>query len=217
VVSPLIATYLQSADVTAAFIGSPAVAGRWNEPSALPEMSVSALAGHLARQVFHTPVVLSAGAAASTAAQPPISLLEHYARSAWVNAPLDAPVNVGVRDSGEAEAAGGAAALAKRLRDVIAGLDGQLANEQLDRPVFLPWAGWNLTLEDYLTSRLLEMVIHVDDLAVSVDVTPPALPEAATDATLTLLTRLAARRHGVAPVLRALSRSERAPGSIAAI
>ena len=211
--SPLIGTYLQSADVTAAFIDSPAVAGRWNEPSALAEMSVSALAGHLARQVFNTPVVLSAG----TAEQPPISLLEHYVRSAWVNAPLDAPVSVGVRDSGEAEAADGAAALAKRLRTVAAVLHGELADAPLDRPVFIPWAGWNLTLEDYLTSRLLEMVIHVDDLAVSVNVTPPALPEAATDATLTLLTRLAARRHGVAPVLRALSRSERASGPIAAI
>jgi hypothetical protein len=211
--SPLISTYLQSADVTAALIDSPAVAGRWNEPSALAEMSVSALAGHLARQVFNTPVVLSAG----TAEQPPISLLEHYARSAWVNAPLDAPVSVGVRDSGEAEAADGAAALAKRLRTVTAALHGELANTPLDRPVFIPWAGWSLTLEDYLTSRLLEMVIHVDDLAASVDATAPALPEAATDATLTLLTRLAARRHGVAPVLRALSRSERASGSIAAI
>ena len=211
--SPLIDTYLQSADVAAGFIGDPAVAGCWNELSALPEMSVSALAGHLSRQVFNTPVVLSA----DLAEQPPVSLLEHYARSAWVNVPLDAPVNVGVRESGEAEAADGAAALAKRVSAVIAGLRGELANEPLDRPVFLPWAGWNLTLEDYLTSRLLEIAIHVDDLAVSVDVTPPALPEAATDATLILLTRLAARRHGVAPVLRALSRSERASGSIAAI
>jgi hypothetical protein len=32
-----------------------------------------------------------------------------------------------------------------------------------------------------------------------------------------LLTRLAAQRHGVLPVLRALSRSERAPGNIAAL
>ena len=209
---PLIDIYLQATDVTAGFIDSPAVAGRWNEPSALAEMSVSALAGHLARQVFNTQVVLGAGPA-----EQPIPLLEHYARSAWVNAPVDALVNVRARDSGEAEAADGAAALAKRVRTVTAELHGQLANGPLDRPVFLPRAGWSLTLEDYLTTRLLEIVIHVDDLAVSVDVTPPALPEAATDATLTLLTRLAARRHGVAPVLRALSRSERASGSIAAI
>jgi Mycothiol maleylpyruvate isomerase N-terminal domain len=213
VTSPLTDTYLQAADVAAGFIDSRSVAVRWNEPSALPKMSVSALAGHLARQVFNTPLVLSA----DRAEQPPIPLLEHYSRSAWVKAPLDAPVNVGMRESGEAEAADGAAALAKRLRVVIAALHGQLANEPPDRPVFLPWTGWSLTLGDYLTSRLLEIVIHVDDLAVSVEATPPSLPAGATDATLTLLTRLAARRHGVAPVLRALSRSERAPGSIAAI
>ena len=37
------------------------------------------------------------------------------------------------------------------------------------------------------------------------------------DAVLALLTRLAARRHGPAAVLRALSRAERAPATIAAI
>jgi hypothetical protein len=40
--------------------------------------------------------------------------------------------------------------------------------------------------------------------------------EQATDTVLTLLTRLAARRHGPAAVLRALSRAERAPATIAA-
>jgi hypothetical protein len=206
----VIDTYLQAADVTAGFIAGAAVAKRWDEPSALPEMSVRALAGHLASQVFHTLGVLSA----DPAGQPMVTLLEHYMRSAWVNAPLDAAVNAGIRQAGEAEAAGGAPALARRLAVVTAGLRELLPGEEENRPVFLPWAGWNLTLEDYLTSRLLEIVIHIDDLAASVEVPPPELPEAATDATLTLLVRLAARRKGVAPVLRALSRTERASGSI---
>jgi hypothetical protein len=59
-------------------------------------------------------------------------------------------------------------------------------------------------------------VIHIDDLAVSVHTPPPQLPDEATDTVLVLLTRLAVRRHGTAAVLRALSRKERAPATIAA-
>jgi hypothetical protein len=63
---------------------------------------------------------------------------------------------------------------------------------------------------------MLEIVIHIDDLAVSVQVKPPPLPDEATATVLALLTSLAARRHGTAAVLRALSRQERAPATIAA-
>jgi hypothetical protein len=84
-----------------------------------------------------------------------------------------------------------------------------------ERRVFLPQGPWCLTLDDYLTTRLLEIVIHTDDLAVSVGAQPPALPEEATGTVLTLLTRIAASRLGPETVLRAFARKERAPASIA--
>jgi hypothetical protein len=59
--------------------------------------------------------------------------------------------------------------------------------------------------------------VHSDDLAVSVGLPTPEFPPEATDTVAVLLTRLAAQRHGILPVLRALSRSERAPENIAAI
>jgi len=211
--SPVSATYLDAADVVADFIASPAVAASWDRPSALPQMSVRGLAGHLARQITRAPETLGA----DRVDEPPIRLIEHYQRSAWAVKPVDDPVNVAIRDAGEDAAPDGPAVLAKQVQDAIADLRTMLAEEPLERTVWIPWAGWNLTLEDYLSTRLLEIVVHVDDLAVSVDVAPPALPEQATDSTLMLLTCLAARRHGVAPVLRALSRQERAQGSIAAI
>jgi hypothetical protein len=82
--------------------------------------------------------------------------------------------------------------------------------------LYVAWRGWSLTLEDFLITRMLEIVIHIDDLAVSVHVAPPPLPEEPTTVVLALLTRLATRRHGEAAVLRALSRQERAPATIAA-
>jgi hypothetical protein len=83
--------------------------------------------------------------------------------------------------------------------------------------VGLPWAGWSLTLDDFLVTRMLEITAHCDDLAVSVGVATPPLPASVTEPVLDLLCRLAVHRHGVIAVLRALSRAERAPATIAAI
>ena len=91
-----------------------------------------------------------------------------------------------------------------------------LADQPADRVVVIPWQGWALTLEDFLVTRMMEIAVHSDDLAASVGVEAPTLPPVVLEPVLALLTGLAVRRHGQAAVLRALSRSERAPHSIAA-
>jgi hypothetical protein len=116
----------------------------------------------------------------------------------------------------DAAAAAGPEDLAQRTAEAVAQLAAILPDEDGASLYYLPWTGWALTLDGFLTTRLLEIVVHIDDLAVSLDVTPPQLPDQATDTVLTLLTRLAARHHGPAAVLRALSRAERAPATIAA-
>jgi hypothetical protein len=206
-------TYIAASDATATFLADPAVAAAWYQPSALPQMSVGSLAAHLGRQV----VLTSKRIAAEPAAQAPIPVLEHYLRSAWLDVPLEHPARADVRDTAETEATAGPVAVAARVRSAANALPGVLNGLPSNRLVWIPWAGWALTLQDWLATRTLEIVIHFDDLAVSADVTPPELPEEAVDGTLVLLTRLAARRHGPAQVLRALSRAERAPASIAAL
>lgn len=74
-----------------------------------------------------------------------------------------------------------------------------------------------MLLDDFLLTRLLEMVVHSDDLASSARVATPEIPHAATEVVLGLLTRIAARRHGSTAVLRVFARPERAAGSITAI
>jgi hypothetical protein len=83
--------------------------------------------------------------------------------------------------------------------------------------VFMPQTGWALSLGDFLITRILELTVHLDDLAVSVGLPARELPDAVFDPVLTLLARLAVRRHGQAAVLRALTRTERAPAAINAI
>jgi len=199
--------YLGAAATAAGLLSEPAVAESWETPSALPGMSVGALAGHLARQIFSVELLLAQDACD----QQPISLLEHYARVPWIDAGLDDESNAGIRRDGAAEAAAGPATLASRARDTARRLRRSLASEPLDRVVLLPWGPWPLTLEDLLTTRMLEIAVHCDDLAHSIGLPTPALPPDVADTVVVLLARLAARRHGPTAILRALSRAERAP------
>ena len=80
----------------------------------------------------------------------------------------------------------------------------------------LPWQGWSLTTHDFAVTRLMEMVVHADDLAASVGVHTPEFPDDVVAPVLGLLSGVAVRRHGQAAVVRALSRPQRAPGSVSA-
>jgi uncharacterized protein (TIGR03083 family) len=205
--------FLSVSRSAADLLRDPAVAAAWGEPSALPEFSVAGLAGHLAFQVLAIPRIV----AAPVPHEQTIPLLEHYQQVAWVGAGLDDEVNVRIRDGGDAEAADGPEALVARVDAVIKELTDSLPEEP-DRAVRIAfWGPWSLTLDDMLITRTMELAVHSDDLAVSVGIPTPQLPDSAVDTVIGLLSRLAVGRHGQTSVLRALSRAERAPATIAAI
>ncbi|MFR9774819.1 maleylpyruvate isomerase N-terminal domain-containing protein [Micromonospora sp. MS34] len=210
--NPIRTAWLTAARSAAALLADPAVAEKWDAPSALPEFRVGGLAGHLASQILAVPGVL----AEPVPADEPIGLLDHYARGTWIGASVDDEVNVGIRASGERIAADGPEALLAAARAALAGLAVALPAEPDGRVVHLARGPWSLSLEDYLTTRLMELAVHSDDLAVSVGVPTPELPTEVLDPVLALLARLAVRRHGQPAVLRALSRAERAPATVAA-
>ena len=204
--------FVDAARAAHSLLVDPAVAARWSEPSACEGFTVGGLAAHLATQILKVPDVL-AGASGGE----PKTLLGHYSSVAWVGADLESDINVGIRDGGEALAGEGSQALAGQVADVTEKLSALLAAEPADRVVVLPWVGWSLTLDDYLTTRMMEIAVHRDDLAVSVGVEVDDLPEAVFGPVLDLLARLAARRHGQTALLRALARAERAPDRVNAL
>ena len=63
-----------------------------------------------------------------------------------------------------------------------------------------------MRLGDYLETRLVEQVVHLDDLACSLDRDPYPVPEAAMSLVLSIGTDVARRRSGDAAVLRAFYR-----------
>ena len=82
--------------------------------------------------------------------------------------------------------------------------------------VLIPWQGWSLTASDFLLTRMMEIVVHSDDLAASVGVETPTFPDDVVTPVLDLLTGLAVRRHGGTALVRVLTRPQRAPASVSA-
>ena len=198
-------------------IGRVEVLNGWSQPSALPQMSVGALAAHLGSQVLSVHAAVTAGV--GVVDEQPVPLLEHYQRVAWVRASLDDPANVTIREGAEQSSAAGHDGV---VRSVQAALDDLRTaftaslRAGLPPAVRMPWWDWSLSFEDFLVTRVMEIVVHSDDLAVSVDVAPPMLPQTVLGPVLALLVGVSLQRHGQAAVVRALSRSERAPESISA-
>ncbi|MEV0714892.1 maleylpyruvate isomerase N-terminal domain-containing protein [Asanoa sp. NPDC050611] len=203
--------YTGAARVAATLLADPAVAAAWDRPSALDRYAVSGLCGHLAGQIFFAENAL-AGPEPDTA---PIPLLDYYARVSWMTSDHDSAAHVRIRQGSERAAAAGAVALAGRARAATDRLPAVFAATPAERLVQLPTWRWSLTFDDFLLSRLVELAVHIDDVAVSVGRPTPPLPQEVTGPVLDLLTRLAVDRHGPVGVQRALTRAERAPVTIA--
>ena len=210
----IVESYLVAAQSAGTLLADPAAAEAWERPSALPKMSVGALAVHLASEVLLVREALTDERARTDEA--PVPLLEHYTRSAWVEADLDDDVNVSIREGAESSASTGHQEMLASVRTALEDVARLLAEEVEPAVVRLPWWGWALSFEDFLVTRMMEITVHSDDLAVSLGVEPPALPASVLEPVLSLLVGVAVLRHGQPAVVRALSRAERAPASIAA-
>ena len=205
--------FLEAAESAVGLLAAPEVAAAWSGPSALAEFSVSGLCGHLANQVFSVTKQRLSGE--DLVDQPQIPLLEHYFQAEWIDAPVYADINVLIRKSGERAAGEDSGELVRRLHEHIGLLREQLPTQPADRVVSVGKL-WNLTLDDYLMTRMMEIAVHSDDVAVSAGIEAPPLPPTVLEPVLDLLTRLSLHRHGQAAMLRALTRSERAPADITA-
>ncbi len=205
--SAVTATIDQLADL----VGSAEVADAWDRESALPGMTVGGLARHLVSQPeCAVEFLITPGPHGAQV----LTLVGHYERVDWLHAPVDAPENTSIRDdfnemglAGPTESVGVLAWSREHLR---------AAMDAAGPTTYVPWQDCTLPTDDFLVVRLMEIVVHADDLARSVGVPAPAFSPEVLEPVLALLAALAARRHSQDAVLRALSRHERAEGSVSA-
>jgi uncharacterized protein (TIGR03083 family) len=197
--------YLRTLDLAREVLAAPEVTTAWDEPSALAEFRVRGLAGHLTRAGTLVEQYLDAGVPEQTL---PVADAAEYYLVAALASDVDDPMNTAIRERGEAEAGVGPAALVEQFDAAVAGLVPRLAALPDDARIAVT-AGMLLPLDEYLVTRIVELITHTDDLAVSVGrPTPEPDPVAATLAVHCLVS-LARRRHGDMAVVRALTRRER--------
>ena len=196
-------TYLDAADAALALIAAPQVSAAWEAASALPDLTVGALAAHLGRSITRPALFLDGPDPASPS---PVSAAGYYAAFDGID-DRGSAVNRTVVASAVTEAAPGRDALVEllsqrlgHLRDVLADLPAARQVEALGHP---------MTVAEYLRTRLVEFAVHVDDLALSEGLPTPALAPAATGGAIAVLVEIARLKHGDVAVLRALARRER--------
>jgi hypothetical protein len=207
-----VAAFLAAVDVTWGLATTAPLRDVWAEESSCAGMTVGGLTHHLLNQAANT----AKGLAAEPRPDEPIPLLAHYESAAWVRADVDDEVNVGIREGDNEQALAGPDTVLAAAKESIDALPDLLTRPRDPDTIFIPWQGWALSTEDFLTTRMMEMVVHGDDLASSVGLDTPNYPEGVITPVLGLLTGVAVRRHGQAAVVRALSRPQRAPGNVSA-
>lgn len=203
------AALLTTLDLVAGLVGSERVEARWSEESALPGMTVGGLTRHLVSQAETAAEFLGFPGVPPHATE--VDLTGCYERTDWLLAGPDEPENTSIRDEFNAMAAVGPAACRAILAEARATLPGLLA--AAGPAVYNPWQDCALATEDFLVIRMLELVVHADDLAASLGLAGPEFPADVLDPVVATLAVLSARRHGAGRVLPALARTERAAGT----
>lgn len=198
--TPIRTTYLSAARVVPAVVA--AGAPLWTESSSLDGWTVGGLVGHFARGVATVARYLDQ----PTPPRGPEMDAVDYFLSFDGRTPDFAK---SVIERGEQEAADGPAEVAVRVDGWIAKLEEKLPRLPIDHRIATLDA-FALTLDEYLKTRIVELVVHHADLSVSFEV--PEMPTPARTVAVEVMVALSRRRHGDRAVIDALSRAERAQG-----
>ena len=183
------------------------VADRWDEPSALAGMTIGALAAHLIRATGATLAYLDR---TDPSLRPTEELLT---KSTYFHAAIDSPIHERIREVSADEASVGADELAAKARQVADDLATRLRAEPEDRLVGA-LGGRMLTLDDFCRTRMIEIGMHIDDLAHSIGVETPELPPSVTAEIIDIVVDIARHKHGDWSVIHALARAERATSEV---
>lgn len=193
--------FVATAEACVVMVDAPEFEARWSMPSVLAEMSVGALGAHLLRAVSTARHYLEGDAGEG----PEVDAAQYYL-AAGVTPDLESDLNRAVRERASADA-DSASGVRQRAGDLLDWARGDLTG--LGERRVQVFGGFVIGLDDYLVTRMVEMLVHGDDLALSLGLPTPRWDERAVDLVVATLVEVARRRHGDVAVLRALTRRER--------
>lgn len=193
-----------AARLAVALVGHPAVERSWLEASVLAGYRVGGLAAHLVRAIETIRHYVEADQPSPDAEL--VDAAGYYAAVLGDHDPLTSAFHADVRARGESRVDTGHDVLTAAAAAALAWLEAQQLD--LERPVSV-LDGTAIRLGDYLDTRLVELVIHSDDLSVSVGIDPPAFSDHAWRVVSDVSAAVAQRRHSPRRLALALARPER--------
>ena len=185
-----------------------AVAPEWDRPSALDGWSVGGLAAHFARGIGTVAGYVREAPPAGGTAVDAAGYFLHFDLA-------DPTLREGVLRRGIAAGDTGPDSVVAKATEDLATVTEAIDRSAPDRQLAV-FGGVVMGLDEYLRTRLVELVVHLDDLETSVGRELAVMPGRAVDEALGVLVTMAERTHGPRPLIRALARRERA-GSIAVL
>jgi hypothetical protein len=198
-------------EAAAAVVASDEVRASWTTPSALDGYDVGGLVAHLFVATERTASVLEAEEPAGPGVVV-VDVAGFYGPNR-MSSPADrtAGLPAFLRDDGARRAAAGRDAVVDAFMELPRRLRPLLGAAAPDRLVpVVQVKGGAARLDDYLRTRVVELVVHTDDLLCSVALPAPELAEDVLDAVTSLFVELAVARAGGRGVLRGFARAERA-------
>ena len=195
------AAFLEAFGSIEVLIASDELERRWNDESCLKGSTVRGLAGHLVRAGVAPFAYLDAGPVDEAPAPAP----RYYAT---VLSRMTAADHAEVPLRGEEMAGDAVTALRSTYGDALASARDRLP-DVADEAVISVFMDVPLTFDDYLIVRIVEILVHADDLAVSLGLPTPPAPREAMDLALEHLLAVAREQSGDQAVLIGFTRRER--------
>jgi hypothetical protein len=198
--------FVHTARVVRDAVADDAVGRAWNSPSVLEDQLVGGLAGHLARGgVWVVDDYLSA----EVPDAPFVSSAAEYFVEA--DRALNEEGHRQIRERGAQVAAQGHEEVSKMLAARLSALIARLVTEPPDRRVGVAGGALTMLLDEYLKSRIVEQVVHLDDLARSIDREPWPVSFEAQDLVIHIGADIGRIRSGATEMIRCLYRTKLDP------
>lgn len=208
-------TFLDCADAALIAMRSPLLSDTWNDDSVLDRMTVGGLVAHISSAIITAELYLPVDAPTETTATDAAGFYIEAMKIGDYRDGPDSELQSIIRTGSEELAATGQSA-------VIATAEGSLERVRglLDGPpdrLIATFSDIVLSAGDYLGTRIIEFVVHLDDLAASVQGLDALLPPHAAEYAARVLAEVAIRHHGAGAAVQAFARSERSASPFTAL
>ncbi len=208
--APTVEAFLDACKHTGHMLDTDEVRRAWLGPSVLKKMTVGDIAGHMFLIVRRVGKHIEDSPLPSTTAPAAIPRTDWTWMRLETGEDLDRLDHRQVRVDAAHVARWGWEAVQSAFNARVRHVSGLL---ERGCPPELNVSGHRLPFSTYLATRVVELIVHTDDLVSSVGLST-ALPSRAVTVAVDALVDGARSVHGDLAVLRALSRAERAPSDI---